>query len=86
MAEKKYVAYVGTYTYGGNKGIRVYDVDVKEGTLSERGEVSVRNASHTAISKNGKFLYAIEDEGVAVFERDEDGNLTRINSVNIEGM
>lgn len=86
MAEKKYVAYVGTYTYGSGEGLHVYDVDVEEGILLERNKVPIRNASHTAISKNGKFLYSIEDEGVAVFERDEDGNLQRINSVNIEGM
>ena len=86
MGNKKYVAYVGTYTYGTSKGIQVYDVDVEKGTLRERSEVQVSNASHTAISKNGKFLYSIEDEGVAVFRRDENGDLTRINRVSIDGM
>lgn len=86
MGKKKYVAYVGTYTHGSSKGIQVYDVNVEEGTLTERSEVKVSNASYTAISKNGKFLYSIEDEGVAVFERDENGDLTRINSVDIDGM
>ena len=86
MENKKYVAYVGTYTHGNSKGIYVYDVDVENGLLTEREEVKVRNASHTAISKNGRFLYSIEDEGVAVFERDANGDLTRINSVNIDGM
>ena len=73
MGNKKYVAYVGTYTHGNSKGIQVYDVDVEKGTLKERSEVQVSNASHTAISKNGKFLYSIED-------------LTRINRVSIDGM
>jgi 6-phosphogluconolactonase len=86
MENKKYVAYVGTYTHGKSKGIQVYDVDVEEGTLKERSEVKVSNASHTAISKNGKYLYSIEDEGVAVFARDANGDLTRINSVDIDGM
>ncbi len=86
MDNKKYVAYVGTYTHGSSKGIQVYDVDVEKGTLTERNEVEVSNSSHTALSKNGLFLYSIEDEGVAVFKRDENGNLTRINSVNIDGM
>ena len=86
MGNKKYVAYVGTYTHGNSKGIQVYDVDVENGKLIERGEVKVSNASHTAVSKNGKFLYSIEDEGVAVFQRDEHGDLTRINSVGIDGM
>ena len=44
------------------------------------------NASHLAVSKNGKYLYSIEDEGVAVFERDKNGDLTRLNSVDINGM
>ena len=86
MGNKKYVAYVGTYTHGNSKGIQVYDVDVEKGTLRERSEGQVSNASHTAISKNGKFLYSIEDEGVAVFRRDENGDLTRINRVSIDGM
>lgn len=86
MENKKYVAYVGTYTHGDSKGIHVFDVDVENGKLIERNEVKVSNASHTALSKNGKYLYSIEDEGVAVFERDLDGDLTRINRVGINGM
>ena len=74
MGKKKYVAYVGTYTHGTSKGIQVYDVDVEKGTLTERSEVEVSNASHLAVSKNGKYLYSIEDEGVAVFERDKNGD------------
>ena len=108
MGKKKYVAYVGTYTHGTSKGIQVYDVDVEKGTLTERSEVEVSNASHLAVSKkgkltersvapisnpsniavahSGKYLYSIEDEGVAVFERDKNGDLTRLNSVDINGM
>ena len=56
---KKYVAYVGTYTHGTSKGIQVYDVNLEEGTLTERSEVEVSNASYTAVSKNGKYLYSI---------------------------
>ena len=69
-----------------SKGIKVYDVDVEKGLLTERNEVEVSNSSHTAVSKNGKYLYSIEDEGVAVFERDKDGDLARMNSVDIDGM
>ena len=66
--------------------MQVYDVDVENGTLTERSEVEVSNASHLAVSKSGKYLYSIEDEGVAVFERDKNGDLTRLNSVDINGM
>ncbi|MDO5136015.1 MAG: lactonase family protein [Eubacteriales bacterium] len=86
MGKQKYVAYVGTYTHGTNAGIQVYEVDVEAGTLRERSEVKISNASYTTASKNGKYLYSIEDEGVAVFKRDENGDLERINSVGIDGM
>lgn len=86
MSIGKYVAYVGTYTHGNSMGIQVYDVDVEEGRLILRNEVQVSNASHITMSKNLKYLYSIEDEGVAVFARDEHGDLNRINSVNIDGM
>ena len=57
MSEKKYVAYVGSYTHGSSRqGIHVYDVDVENGTLTERSSVEVSNASHMAVSKNGKYL------------------------------
>ena len=63
----KYVAYVGTYTHGSSIGIHLYDVNVEEGTLCERKVVPVNNSSHLARSLNGKYLYSIADEGVAVF-------------------
>ena len=36
MEKEKYIAYVGTYTHGSSIGIHLYDVNVEEGTLSER--------------------------------------------------
>ena len=84
--QKRYVAYVGSYTHGSSKGIQVFDVNQEEGILVERSEVPVSNASYVACSKNRKYLYSIEDEGVAVFSRDSYGDLTRINSVDIDGM
>ncbi len=86
MGKKKYVAYVGTYVHGSSKGLNVYDVDVENGLLTERNEVEVSNSSYVSVSKNLKYLYSIEDEGVAVFRRDANGDLERLNSVNIEGM
>ena len=66
MSEKKYVAYVGSYTHGSSRqGIHVYDVDVENGTLTERSSVEVSNASHTAVSLFGLFLFSIVDVGVA---------------------
>ena len=36
MDQKKYVAYVGTYTHGSSKGIHIYDLDVENGRAAER--------------------------------------------------
>ena len=72
----EYVAYVGTYTHGSSIGIHLYDVNVEEGTLTERKVIPVNNSSHIARSLNGKYLYSIADEGVAVFAVEDDGDLT----------
>ena len=64
MEKEKYIAYVGTYTHGSSIGIHLYDVDVEEGTLSERKVVPVNNSSYVVKSKNGKYLYSIADEGL----------------------
>ena len=61
-------------------------MDVEEGTLSERKVVPVNNSSYVVKSKNGKYLYSIADEGVAVFEIKPDGDLELINKVGIDGM
>ena len=84
--KEKYVAYLGTYTHGSSIGIHIYDVNVEEGTLKERKVVPVNNSSHLARSLNGKYLYSIADEGVAVFAIEPDGDLTFINKVDIDGM
>lgn len=86
MENAKYVAYVGTYTHGSSIGIHLYDVDVEEGTMVERKVVPVNNSSYVVKSKNGKYLYSIADEGVAVFEIKPDGDLEPINKVDIDGM
>lgn len=87
MGKNKYVAYVGTYTHGSSIGIHVYDLDVENGSMTERDVVSVNNASHIAKSNNGKYLYSIADEGVEVLAIDQEtGDLTPINQVGIDGM
>ena len=82
----EYVAYVGTYTHGSSIGIHLYDVNVEEGTLTERKVIPVNNSSHIARSLNGKYLYSIADEGVEVLNIKEDGGLEPINKVGIDGM
>ncbi len=86
MADEHYVAYVGTYTHGTSKGIHIYDVDVEEGLLFLRRVVPVNNSSYLTTSRNGKYLYTIADEGVEAFRIEEDGDLTPINLIDIDGM
>ena len=86
MADEHYVAYVGTYTHGTSKGIHIYDVDVEEGLLFLRRVVPVNNSSYLTTSRNGKYLYTIADEGVEAFKIEEDGDLTPINLIDIDGM
>ena len=87
MAQDRYVAYVGTYTHGSSVGVHIYDLDVENGYMTERNVVPVNNASHLTKSTNGKYLYSIADEGVAVLKIDpQTGDLTPINKVGIDGM
>lgn len=66
MAQGKYVAYVSTYTVGRDEtyGIKIYDVDMKNGRMSEKNQVKITNSSYITISHNGRFLYSITDFGV----------------------
>ena len=86
MSKKKYVAYVGTYTNGSSIGIHVYDIDVENGKMKERAVVPVHNASYLTKSTNGDYLYSIADEGVEVLKIEDNGDLTPINKVGIDGM
>lgn len=83
---EKYVAYVGTYTNGKSKGIHIYDVDVPEGKLFLRKVVPINNSSYITRSRNEKYLYSIADEGVEVFEIQDDGDIIPINKIDINGM
>lgn len=86
MAGKKCVAYVSTYTMVDKHGIKIYDVDMKNGRFSEKGEVEITNSSYVTISHNGKYLYAITDFGVESFKILPDGGLERINMASTNGM
>ena len=84
--EKKYVAYVGTYTHGSSIGIHVYDIDNETRRLTERNVVPVHNSSYITKARRGNYLYSIADEGVEVLKIEQDGGLTPINKVDIDGM
>lgn len=87
-AKDKYVAYVSSYTSGlGTKyGIRIYDVDLKNGRMTEKQKVEITNSSYIGISHSGQTLYSITDDGVEAYHILEDGSLEFINEASINGM
>lgn len=87
-SEGKYVAYVSSYTNGtGDKfGIRVYDVDIKNGRMTEKSKIKITNSSYVTESKNKKYLYSITDFGVEAYDIKKDGTLSLINEASINGM
>ena len=88
MSEDKYVAYVSTYTVGkaDKYGIRIYDVDVKNGRMMEKNQVKITNSSYITISHNQKYLYSITDFGVEAYKILKNGDLEVINEGSINGM
>lgn len=85
-SKENYVAYVSTYTINEDVGIHIYDVDVKKGKFTPKGEVKITNSSYLTMSHNGKYLYAITDLGVEGYEILPDGFLKKINRASINGM
>ena len=84
--DKKYVAYVGSYTHENSKGIHIYDCDVAKGRITERAEVSIDNPSFIAFSSDRNFLYAICDQGVSAYAILDNGDLELMNVASINGM
>lgn len=84
--DKKYVAYVGTYTNGSSQGIHLFDLDVENGSMKERKVIPINNPSYIKMAHNGKYLYSIADEGIRSFSILPDGDLEPLNCAGIEGM
>ena len=88
MGKDKYVAYVSTYTIGNKDkyGIRIYDVDLQNGRMTEKNQVEITNSSYISISHNQKFLYSITDFGVEAYRILSTGDLEKVNDGTINGM
>lgn len=56
MDQKKYVAYVGTYTHGSSKGIHIYDMGVENGRAVECKVVPINNPFYIKKSHNEKYF------------------------------
>ena len=83
-----YVAYVSSYTRDQREkfGIRVYDVDLQNGRMSEKEKINITNSSYITASRNGKYLYSIADRGVESYRIDKAGHLEPLNEAQINGM
>lgn len=88
----KYLAYVGTYTDSGSKGIYAYQFDTQTGELTSLGlAATTPNPTFFVIAPNQRFLYAANEisnfEGsqtgaVTAFSIDRaNGKLTELNEV-----
>ncbi|MCM1048929.1 MAG: lactonase family protein [Clostridiales bacterium] len=88
MKQDKYVAYVSSYTIGDKDqyGIRIYDVDMKNGRMTEKSHIKITNSSYITISHNQKYLYSITDFGVEAYKISPTGELEVINNGSINGM
>ena len=84
----RYVAYVSSYTMGSkeNYGIHIYNVDMENGYLQEKKQVSISNSSYISVSHNRRFLYSITDMGVESYRIEAGGDLTPLNLQSINGM
>lgn len=86
-AKQRYAAYIGSYTFHGkSKGITIMDVDLENGRLTKRDEVTVDNSSYITVSHDNRFLYTVVDEGIAAFRIEGDGSLTSLGIGSIKGM
>lgn len=73
MENGKYVAYVGTYTYGESKGIYKFTLNEIDNKIEDiKLEAEIGFPTYLAISKDNRYLYSVEknnDEGgIAAFE------------------
>lgn len=76
---------VGTYTNNSpSEGIYVYDFNNKNGSAKKISHVKAGNPSYLAISKNGKFVYGVDESGdgkISSFAFDKkNGILSLINT------
>jgi 6-phosphogluconolactonase len=69
-----------------NYGIKIYDVDLAKGRMTEKNQVKITNSSYITISHNQKFLYSITDFGVEAYKILPGGELEVLNAGTINGM
>ena len=88
------LAYVGTYTRDGSKGIYTFNYNADTGELSLIGTTESENPSFLAIHPSGKYLYAVNEiseingekaGGISAFAIADSGELTPLNQQSVKG-
>jgi 6-phosphogluconolactonase len=85
LVPSTYDLLIGTYTTGQSKGIYVYRFYTETGKLAYLNEIDdVKNPSYLCVSKNNKFIYAVNETGkngeVSAFKFEPvNGKITFIN-------
>lgn len=86
----KLTGYIGTYTKGDSKGIYSFTLDTDAAKIIDVKPVAeLGNPTYLNISKDNRFLYAVEKDGeqggVASFTIEASGALSRVNSQFLAG-
>ena len=61
QAQEKVMMLVGTYTYGGSKGIYSYYFNQKTGEAEALNSLALTNPSYLTISHDGRLVYAVSE-------------------------
>jgi len=92
LFSQQYYLLVGTYTDAGSEGIYVYDFNIQTGESKLVNKVASKNPSYLAPSQNGKYVYAVNENGgnepgtVSAFAFNKsNGSLTFLNSKTTSG-
>lgn len=94
MANKEYIAYIGTDSVRGSKGVYCIGIDSETGALTVKGAAAAHDPGYLAIAGDGKTLYGTIEgmhymgkarAGVCSFHIDEDGLPVPLNQKPTEG-
>ena len=90
QAQEKVMMLVGTYTYGGSKGIYSYRFNQLTGEAEVLDSLAMRNPSYLTLSRDGKLVYAVSETGDAsaslnIVSLSRDGSMRLLDTAHTEG-
>jgi len=89
-AQDKLIMLVGTYTYGGSKGIYSYSFNQLTGKAEILDSLEMKNPSFLTTSSDGQLIYAVSETNdkkasLNVISLNKDGSMILLNTVPTEG-